>query len=81
MCIIYNNIKAGKKVNLEEFEIVSNELFAKGAQVILLGCTELSLIKRDFNLAHGYLDVMEILAQEAVLNCGKLREKYKELIT
>ena len=81
MCIIYNNIKAGKKVNLEEFEIVSNELFAKGAQVILLGCTELSLIKRDCNLAHGYLDVMEILAQEAVLNCGKLREKYKELIT
>lgn len=81
MHLIYNNVKAGKPLEFALFEEVAKELFGQGAQVILLGCTELSLIKKDFSLAPGFLDVMEVLAQKAVLSCASLKEEYEELIT
>ena len=81
MHLIYDNVKAGKPIEIPLFEQVAEGLFAQGAQVILLGCTELSMIKRDFALQPGFLDVMGVLGQSAVLSCGKLREEYRELIT
>lgn len=81
MHLIYQNVKAGVPMELPAFECVTGELFEKGAQVILLGCTELSFIKKEFKLASGFLDVMELLAQRAVLACGKLSPDYEELIT
>ena len=81
MHLIYNNVKAGKPLEFALFEEVAKELFGQGAQVILLGCTELSLIKKEFSLAPGFLDVMEVLAQKAVLSCASLKEEYEELIT
>ncbi len=81
MHLIYENVKAGCPLEYSLFEEVAEELFAQGAQVILLGCTELSLIKKEFALAPGFLDVMEVLARKAVLSCTKLKEEYEELIT
>lgn len=81
MHLIYDNVKAGKAVELSLFEQVSGKLFAEGAQVVLLACTELSLIKRDYPLGVGFLDVMEILARKAVLSCGSLKKEYEHLIT
>ena len=81
MHLIYENVKAGRPLEYSLFEEVSEELFVQGAQVILLGCTELSLIKKEFVLAPGFLDVMEVLARKAVLSCAKLKEDYEELIT
>ncbi len=81
MHIIYDNVKAGNPVELPLFEAVAGELSSSGAQVILLACTELSLIKRDFPLKAGFLDVMEVLAQKAVLACGRLKKNYEHLIT
>lgn len=81
MSIIYDDVKAGKPVDMDKFADVSSELFGKGAEVILLGCTELSLIKKDYEIGKGFLDVMEVLARQAVLSCGKLKEEYNELIT
>lgn len=63
------------------FEAVSGRLFARGAQVILLACTELSLIKRDYRLEPGFLDVLDVLARKAVLCCGRLKKEYETLIT
>lgn len=80
MRIIYEEIKAGKTVDVESFRSLSDELFRQGVQVILLGCTELSLIKRDFMLPVGYLDVMDVLARKAVLCCNRVREEYSQLI-
>ena len=37
----------------------------------ILGCTELSLIKRDEGLGAFYLDSMEVLARNAILAFGK----------
>lgn len=81
MHLIYENVKAGKEVELSLFEEISKGLSGKGAQVILLACTELSLIKRDYPLGAGFLDVMEVLARKAVLSCGTLKREYENLIT
>ena len=80
MEIIYRQIKAGKGVDLESFYRISEEMSGQGAQVILLACTELSLIKRDYDLQAGYLDVMEVLARKAVQSCNRVRKEYRWLI-
>ena len=81
MELIYDGIKSGKEVSMEDFESISENLFAKGAEVILLGCTELSIIKKNNRLKEGYLDVLEVLAKTCVEQCAVLKEEYKELIT
>lgn len=82
MHLIYRNIKAGKPAELERFRAVQAELLEHNAQAIILGCTELSLIKRDYAIGTGFLDAMEVLAQQAVLRCGKpLKQEYRCLIT
>ena len=80
MEIIYQQIKTGKSVDLESFYGISGEMSGQGAQVILLACTELSLIKRDHDLPTGYLDVMEVLARKAVQSCNRVRKEYRWLI-
>lgn len=81
MSLIYDCVKAGKPVDMEKFRQVSQELFQKGAQVIILGCTELSMIKKNEAVGSGYLDVTELLAKCCVEQCGVLKDEYKELIT
>ena len=80
MEIIFGQIKAGRNVDMECFRQVSEDLSKQGAQVILLACTELSLIKRDYDLMAGYLDVMEVLARKAVQSCNRVRKEYRWLI-
>lgn len=78
--LIYNDVKQGKSPDMTAFNAVREELFANGAQVILLGCTELSVIKRDHALGEGILDVMEVLAKSAITACGKnVRPQYERL--
>lgn len=81
MHLIYEDVKKGKALEMDKFTCVNNYLINKGAQVVLLGCTELSMIKRDAETGPDVLDVMEVLAREAVLACGQLKEEYAELIT
>lgn len=81
MHLIYDNVKAGRPVEFPLFEALSKRLFDRDAQVILLACTELSLIKRDYALGAGFLDVLEVLARRAVLCCGHLKKEYETLIT
>lgn len=82
MHLIYENVKAGKSAEMERFHSVQQELLACGAEVIILGCTELSLVKRDEAIGPGFIDIMEVLAQQSVLHCGKeLRKQYRSLIT
>lgn len=81
MHLIYQNVKATRPVEMERFERVSKELWDKGAQVIILGCTELSMIRRDEKIGAGYLDAMQVLAKCVVELCGTLKEEYRDLIT
>lgn len=82
MSLIFDDIKAGKAANMEKFAAVAKELQENGAQAIILGCTELSLIKRDHAIGPGFLDAMEILAQQSILQCDKpLKEQFRSLIS
>lgn len=81
MDIIYKELKAGKEVQMDNFEMMAEKLRQQGAEVILLACTELSLLKRDYEIGKGYLDVMEVLAAKAVDICNHLKPEYRELIT
>lgn len=80
--LIYSNIKAGRPVEMERFRAVQEELLGNGAQTIILGCTELSLIKRDYEIGAGFLDSVEVLARQSILRCGKcLKTEYSCLIS
>ncbi|WP_434310055.1 aspartate/glutamate racemase family protein [Hominifimenecus sp. rT4P-3] len=82
MHLIYENVKAGKPVELSLFQEAEAELRAAGAQVIVLGCTELSMIKKDFPIGPGFLDAMEVLAMRAIEECdAPLKEEYHCLVT
>ena len=69
--IIFDQIKSGAEPDLKSFLRVSNSLIARGAQMIILGCTELSLIKKQNPLPEYFTDSLELLALSAIVECGK----------
>ena len=81
MSIIYDDVKAGRKVDMKDFELIKNQLLKEGAEVIILGCTELSIVKRDHDVGSNVLDIIDVLAQDCVKKCAKLRAEYEKLIT
>lgn len=81
MDLIYRDIKAGLPPDMDKFRRVSNHLREKGAGVLVLGCTELSLIKKDYDIGDGYVDTLEVLAKYALKQCKKeVKEPYENLI-
>lgn len=83
MDMIYLDIKAGKMPELDRVrDVIRHLMVEKGAQVVILGCTELSLIKKTYEqqLKVGVVDTLEVLAREAVLLCEKkLNPEYGNL--
>lgn len=80
MSLIYDCVKAGRPVDLPKFEQVIDTMRTRGCEVSILGCTELSLIKRDYPVT-GCIDVLEVLARASILRCGKpLDARYQHLI-
>lgn len=81
MHVIYKNVKANKPVEIQRFNKVSRQLREYGAEIIILGCTELSVVKENYNIGTGYLDMMRLLARCTVQYCGKLKSKYMGSLT
>ena len=72
MNIIYNQVKAGKDVNIDEFIRIIDNMKADGCDAVTLGCTELSVINKDFKLnRNDVIDSLEVLAKKSILLCGK----------
>ena len=72
MHMIYDGVKAGQPVAREDFDAVANALRARGAQCLFLGCTELSVLKRDLPIDDpDVLDSIDVLASETVRRSGK----------
>ena len=44
---------------------------ALGCERVILGCTELSLLKKEMHLGNYFIDSMEVLAQSIILAFGK----------
>ncbi len=81
MHVIYQNVKANRPVELERFTAAAEELRGFGAEAVILGCTELSVVRENYQIGAGYLDAMQLMAKCAAETCGKLRREYQELIT
>ena len=82
MHIVYQNVKAGVPADPARFHSASRELFDRGSQCVILGCTELPLVKHQFDIGPGFIDPMEVMAQKAMLLCGtKMKENYNNLIS
>ncbi len=72
MNIIYNQVKAGKEVNINEFIKIIENMKADGCDAVALGCTELSVINKDFSLnRRDVIDSLEVLARKSILLCEK----------
>lgn len=70
MSIIYDNIKAGKNADRDNWRAIVNYMENQGCDRVILGCTELSIVKKEMELPEFYLDSLIVLAETAILSCG-----------
>lgn len=81
MNMIYQGVKEGKIDDDNDFISVSQNLFQQGVECIVLGCTELSVIYKQYPHHLHYLDCLELLSAIALQKCAiPIRQKYQYLI-
>jgi aspartate racemase len=70
--IIYDQVKAGRPVDVELLRGVAGRLAGRGAAAVVLGCTELSVVAVDHGLLADplYVDSMDQLARATILHAG-----------
>ena len=71
MSVIYDEIKRGERGSREKFLIIDRALRAMGCDCAILACTELSVFRTYHALPPFYVDAMQVLAELAVVRCGK----------
>lgn len=73
MNTIYEQIKSGRLTNQRHgIDGIVADFHRNGCDCVILGCTELSLIKKELDLSYASLvDPLEILAIRTVIACGK----------
>lgn len=72
MKIIYDDVKSGKKADMEDFNSVVESLIINGCDCAILGCTELSIIKKDESLPNDFfVDSSEVLAMNTIVKSGR----------
>lgn len=82
MSLIYDDVKAGKPANLDNFKAVQRSLLNSGSDGIILGCTELSVIKGNEKIGAGFIDVLDALSLACITKCGlSVKKEYENLIT
>ncbi len=64
--IIYGDVKSGRLPSPDKLYSVSEPLFRRGCDCAILGCTELSVLKRQFPWDMRYIDSLEVLAWCAI---------------
>ena len=73
MSIIYDEVKASKPVDMDRFNLIIDRFKENGCDCVILGCTELSVIKKDNNLPDSfYIDSSKELAKISILKSGKI---------
>ncbi len=68
---IYERIKKGLPYDAQRWQDIEEAYKAAGCGSVILGCTELSVIKVDEKLSDWYIDPMEILAEKVIRFAGK----------
>ena len=71
--IIYEQIKSGNPPDVNAFLGIVDNLKSQSCEKIILGCTELSLLNKnyDINTDNCFIDSLEVLAASAIKLCGK----------
>lgn len=69
--VIFHNVKSGTVSGTDIIQTAGNSLFQQGAEVILLACTELSVLNMKHPFTGSYIDMMDLLAEDAIQKCGK----------
>jgi aspartate racemase len=75
--VIYDQVKAGRPADVGALRAVAQRLAERGASVVVLGCTELSVAAVDHNLLAEplFLDSMDTLVRATIERAGhKVRE-------
>lgn len=68
---IFEKIKSGNKPDVVKFTELCEKLHSEGCEKVILGCTELSLIKKENPLPKYVIDSLEVLCISALLRCNK----------
>ena len=73
MDLIYNKVKSGIRVTKKEFYNVLNKYFDNGCDIVIMGCTELSVIVRDNDLYtdNRIIDAMKVLVDKTIVEAKK----------
>lgn len=74
MHIIYENVKANRPVEWNLFEEIIRMFKEESCDGVILGCTELSIIKFDHGLGDFYIDSSEALADAIIEYSGKTKK-------
>ncbi len=69
--IIYDAIKQNKPVDMSAFYEISDSLLAQGCECLVLGCTELSLLRQAGLDRSVFVDSLEVLAYRTIVACNK----------
>lgn len=71
--IIYEQVKAGHAIDLDALRRVAARLVERGAEVVILGCTELSVAAVDHDLINEepFLDSMDELVRATISKAGR----------
>lgn len=65
--VIYDGVKSNKDIDLTDFFNITKKLLNEGCEKIILGCTELSALRKMKNMYQDeFLDAMEILADNTI---------------
>jgi len=72
MSVIYDQVKAGLRGDVDAIRGVADRLVGAGAQAVLLGCTELSVVAEDEGLLADplYVDSLDVLARATIERAG-----------
>ena len=71
MSMIYDGVKAGMPVERERFDAAVAHLRAQGAGAVVLGCTELSILRTDLSVDDAHvIDSLDALAARTVIMAG-----------
>ena len=69
--LIYEDVKQGRPADIQKLMDVASSLLARGCERLVLGCTELSLLKPALPQKELFTDSLEVLALRTILACGK----------
>ena len=62
--------KLGQPVDFLKWQQIIDQMNELGCDHLILGCTELSIVKKELNLDEYYIDSLMVLAESAILSCG-----------